>query len=184
MRLSSKQTGVLKGMMAGLAIAIASLGLAIAGGAKWPAASAELSVARTIRWDVIVIACLAINIAMLARHRFFSSDDIDGGGLAKGTATALILQSTLQNTLEQAVLAIPVHVAWAVVMPTTWHLAIPAAAILFVIGRVLFWRGYARGAPARALGFSLTFYPSLLMLLAIAVRLLADVIEFGMSPSS
>lgn len=179
MGLSSKQRGVLKGMMVGLAMAIASLGLAIVCGYKWPAASADVTIARVIRWDVIVIACLAINIAALARHRFFSPDDIDGGGLAKGTSTALILQSTLQNTLEQAVLAIPVHVAWATVMPATWHLAVPAAAILFVIGRILFWRGYAHGAPARALGFSLTFYPSLLMLLAIGATLAANAIEAG-----
>jgi len=179
MGLSSKQIGVLKGMMAALAIAIASLGLAIACGYRWPAQAANVSPAQTIKWDVLVIACLAINIAMLARHRFFTPDDIDGGGLAKGTPTALILQSTLQNTLEQAALAIPVHVAWAIVMPATWHLAIPAAATLFVIGRVLFWRGYAAGAPARALGFALTFYPSMLMLMAIVVMLLATVVGFG-----
>jgi len=45
------------------------------------------------------------------------------------------------------------------------------AAILFVFGRILFWRGYARGAPARALGFALTFYPTLAMLLTIGGRL-------------
>ena len=42
------------------------------------------------------------------------------------------------------------------------------AATLFVIGRVLFWRGYASGAPARALGFALTFYPQVVMLVVIA----------------
>ena len=42
------------------------------------------------------------------------------------------------------------------------------AAMLFVIGRVLFWRGYASGAPHRALGFALTFYPQVVMLVVIA----------------
>jgi uncharacterized membrane protein YecN with MAPEG domain len=53
-------------------------------------------------------------------------------------------------------------------MPRAFQAAVPVAAILFVIGRVLFWRGYAAGAPHRALGFALTFYPQLVMLLAIA----------------
>ena len=57
-------------------------------------------------------------------------------------------------------------------MPQTWQAAVPAAAILFFVGRVLFWRGYAHGASARALGFALTFYPSVAMLLLVVGRLL------------
>ena len=170
MTLTDKQTGVLKGMVAGLAITAASLGFAIFG-LESPVSVADASLAHAIKWDTLVVACLAINIALLARHRFFTPDDIDGSGLSKGTPTAQILQSTLQNTLEQTVLAIAVHAVWSGVMPPTWQLAIPAASILFIVGRILFWRGYASGAPARALGFGLTFYPSLVMLLAIAFRI-------------
>ena len=170
MTLTDKQTGVLKGMVAGLAITVASLGFAIFG-LESPVSVADASLAHAIKWDTLVVACLAINIALLARHRFFTPDDIDGGGLSKGTPTAQILQATLQNTLEQTVLALAVHAVWSSVMPPTWQLAIPAASILFIVGRILFWRGYASGAPARALGFGLTFYPSLVMLLAIAFRI-------------
>jgi hypothetical protein len=170
MTLTDKQTGVFKGMVAGLAITVASLGFAIFG-LEAPVLVADASLAHAIKWDTLVVACLAINIALLARHRFFTPDDIDGGGLSRGTPTAQILQSTLQNTLEQTVLALAVHAVWSSVMPPTWQLAIPAASILFIVGRILFWRGYARGAPARALGFALTFYPSLVMLLAIVFRI-------------
>jgi hypothetical protein len=170
MTLTDKQTGVFKGMVAGLAITVASLGFAIFG-LESPVLVADASLAHAIKWDTLVVACLAVNIALLARHRFFTPDDIDGGGLSKGTPTAQILQSTLQNTLEQTVLALAVHAVWSSVMPPTWQLAIPAASILFIVGRILFWRGYARGAPARALGFGLTFYPSLLMLLVIVFRI-------------
>src|SRR5690349_16112414 len=166
MTLTEKQIGVFKGMVAGLAITIASLGVAVC----WldsPVSVAEASPTHAIKWDALVAACLAINIALLARHRFFTPDDIDGGGLSKGTPTAQILQSTLQNTLEQTVLALAVHAVWSRVMPPTWQLAIPTASILFVAGRILFWRGYAKGAPARALGFGLTFYPSVVMLFAV-----------------
>jgi MAPEG family len=174
MTLTDKQTGVFKGMVASLAITVASLALAIFGGLESFVLFEDASSAHAIKWDTLIIACLAINIGLLARHRFFTPDDIDGGGLSKGTPTAHILQSTLQNTLEQTVLALAVHAVWSSVMPPTWQLAIPTASILFVIGRILFWRGYAKGAPARALGFSLTFYPSVVMLLALGFRMVFD----------
>ena len=174
MTLTDKQAGVFKGMLAGLAITVASLALAIFSGLKSLVWFEDALPAHVINRDTLVIACLAINIALLARHRFFTPDDIDGGGLSKGTPTAHILQSTLQNTLEQTVLALAVHAVWSGVMPPTWQLAIPAASILFIVGRILFWRGYAKGAPARALGFSLTFYPSVVMLLALGFRMVFD----------
>jgi len=34
---------------------------------------------------------------------------------------------------------------------------------MFVIGRILFAVGYAGGAPARAFGFALTFYPTVFL---------------------
>ena len=50
-------------------------------------------------------------------------------------------------------------------MPASTLSTVPLAALAFAIGRVLFFRGYGDGARARALGFALTFYPSLAMLL-------------------
>lgn len=57
-------------------------------------------------------------------------------------------------------------------MPPAWQAVVPAAAILFVFGRIAFVAGYARGAPARAFGFALTFYPTVFMLLASGVALI------------
>ena len=122
--------------------------------------------------DLLLALWLLLSIGRLARHRFFTPEDIDGGGLSLGTDEARVLQATLQNTIEQTVFAVLVHVIWAVTLPPNWLVAIPAAAILFVIGRILFVRGYAQGAPSRALGFALTFYPSVLMLLISAVAVL------------
>lgn len=170
MMLTEKQRGVLGGMMLGLTITLLVLILAIAAP---PAAllvennGAASAIVQALHWDILLVFWLAATIAMLARHRFFSPADIDGSGLSEGTATAKQLQSVLQNTLEQVVLALSVHLIWAASLPWHWQAAIPAAALLFCIGRVLFWRGYAHGAPARALGFALTFYPSLLMLVLI-----------------
>ena len=171
--MTEKQIGVLKGISAGLTITVISISLAYLGIFEpfFPAPIADKSLMRALRWDVLIVACLAVNIAMIASHRFFTPDDIDGGGLSNGTPAARLLQSMLQNTLEQAVLALGVHAAWASVMPLTSQAVVPVASMLFVLGRVMFWRGYAGGAPSRALGFALTFYPSLTMLLIIAGHL-------------
>lgn len=166
--LTDKQTGVLRGMLAGLAITVAMLALAIHGVLTPLAPGSEAALAYLARWDLLVLACLAINVGLLARHRFFTPDDIDGGGLTAGTPTAHILQSMLQNTLEQTVLALGVHAAWAILMPQRFLPAVAVAAMLFAIGRALFWRGYASGAPHRALGFALTFYPQVAMLVLMA----------------
>ena len=169
--LTDKQSGVLRGMLAGLAVTIVTLALAIHGAPPLLMPGDAPPLAFALKWDTLIVACLAVSIGLLARHRFFTPDDIDGGGLSEGTSTARLLQSVLQNTLEQTVLALGVHLIFAAVMPRDWLAAIPVAAMLFVAGRVLFLRGYASGAPLRALGFALTFYPQVAMLLVIAGHL-------------
>lgn len=114
-----------------------------------------------------VLLPLLVCIARLARHRFFSAEDIDGGGLGNASREAAVLQAILQNTLEQTVLAAGSYLAWAAVMPASTLAVIPAACMLFLAGRLAFTRGYRSGAPSRAFGFALTFYPSAIMLITI-----------------
>lgn len=177
--LSAKQLGVLRGMALGAAITAVTFAWVIAAppAALLPARLFANAIERALAWDVWVLACLAANIGMLARHRFFTPDDIDGTALTRGTPRAHALQGSLQNTLEQGVLAIGVHLAWAALMPRDWQGVVPVAAALFVLGRGLFWWGYARGAPSRALGFALTFYPSVAMLLMLVWRVVAGPLE-------
>lgn len=175
MGLTPKQRGVLKGMVAGATTTVVAVIAAIVAGplSPFPEASTGERIAFALKADAVIVLWLAVSIGWLARHRFFTPGDIDGGGLSQGTEKARILQATLQNTLEQTVLAVLVHSLWATMMPVAWILAIPAAAVLFLCGRVLFVRGYGGGAPSRALGFALTFYPSVLMLIVIVVATLA-----------
>jgi hypothetical protein len=172
--LTEKQHGVLRGMMGGLSAALLALVLAIvlAPGAFLPDDDGAISaISHALQWDALVVVWLAASIAALARHRFFNPSDIDGGGLSEATPTARVFQSVLQNTLEQVVLALATHLIWAAAMPWRWQAAIPVAAMLFFLGRLLFWRGYGRGAAARALGFALTFYPTVVMLFVAVVNL-------------
>ena len=165
MKLRDAQKAVLRGMAPAAALAVAGLlgapfliGEALGAG---PVLAARLSLAP--------LAGLALGIGALARHRFFSAKDIDGSGLTAGTARARVLDAILRNTLEQSVLALGAYWAWAILAPPAWGGSAVAAAALFVVGRILFARGYAEGAGARAFGFALTFYPSALLIAALFV---------------
>ena len=176
MPLTPKQRGVLMGMLTGVAITVVVLAAAIATSPfpPPPDASAGARIAFALKADAFLALWLAWCIGRLAKHRFFTPDDIDGGGLTEGTERAKLLQSILQNSLEQTVLAALVHAAWAVALPVHWLSAIPAAVVLFLCGRVLFARGYAGGAPSRALGFALTFYPTAVMAIVTAGAVLSS----------
>ncbi len=164
-RFTESQRGVAVGMAAGFCISAACLAAAAGSGMlggfrperglrlSWFALSA-LAPALT----------LAVAIGRLAAYRFRSARDIDGSALAEGTDKARLLQSLLQNTLEQLALALPVYAAWSACAPVRWLMAMPVAAALFVLGRTGFFCGYRRGAAARSLGFALTFYPTLMLL--------------------
>jgi hypothetical protein len=167
MSFTVKQSGVLKGILIGAATTlIVVLSAIFVGPAMLPTESGFAErIAFAISADAFLALWLGISIALLARHRFFTPDDIDGGGLTQGTETANVLQATLQNTLEQTVLAVLVHLSWAILMPLAWMSAIPAAVFLFLWGRVLFVSGYRGGAPSRAFGFAITYYPSMLMII-------------------
>ncbi len=107
---------------------------------------------------------LLISIGRLAKHRFFTPADIDGDPSHPDTPQAIKLQRVLQNTLEQALLAAIAYIIWALIAPDHWLLTLPLAATLFAVGRALFFIGHSKGAAGRALGFTLTFYPTVVLL--------------------
>ena len=129
-------------------------------------------IAWALKWALLPALALMVSIMRVANHRFSSPEDIDGSGLTEGTPEVRVLRAVLQNTLEQAVLAIAAYAIWAAVMPLAWLRVIPIGAVLFVCGRVLFARGYAQGAPERAMGFALTAYPTFGMLTTVAAVLI------------
>lgn len=167
-----EQRGVALRMAAALCVTVLVAATCLYRGAAAPSTLVErLTV--TARADVFVLCWLAAAIGNVARLRFFSADDIAGSGAGAATARVDRARAVLQNTLEQVVLAVPIHVALAMLVRSSVPLII-ALAILFSTGRLLFWAGYARGAKARAFGFALTFYPSVAGL-SIAIVAVASV---------
>ena len=125
----------------------------------------------TLRLHLVAVSTLmpalmlAVSIAKLAKHRFFTAEDINGSAQTDGTEQAKLLQALLQNTLEQVAFAIPVYFAYAVLAPAWAMAALPAAGCMFLVGRVLFFAGYSGGAPSRAFGFAFTFYPTIALMI-------------------
>jgi|TARA_R110002072_G_scaffold38138_27_gene110601 hypothetical protein len=177
MALSTTQRGVLAGMSLGGLLSLLGLlvGLWAAPDALTPGDDLPARLAFALGWDLLVIFWLITTIGLLARLRFFSPQDIDGAGLTTGTAAAKTQQALLQNTLEQVVLAVVVHLASAILLPRDDLAVLPIAAIFFTLGRALFCFGYRRGAAARALGFALTFYPTVLLFILLVGRYVAAV---------
>jgi len=171
MALDDKQKGVVRGMVSAVVLVIVVLGAAIVlrpDGLLPATNSMGAGLGWVAAWLLLPGLFLLVSIGRLAGHRFHTPEDIDGSGLTAGSEKARMLQAVVQNSLEQTVLAAVVWAAYAVLLPRGWSAAIPAAAALFLAGRLLFAAGYERGAPARALGFALTFYSTVALALLAA----------------
>lgn len=110
--------------------------------------------------DLFVLAWLVVAIGNVARGRFFSPGDIRGAGFAPPGPRVAVDVAIIQNTLEQAVLAVGAHLALAALLSPPRMVLIPCLVALFCLGRLCFWLGYRAGAGARAFGFATTFYPT------------------------
>jgi hypothetical protein len=169
MSLTVKQSGVLKGMILGSFIAISII---ILGSWFNPFFSDTMFTENTrleiaVRYSLLPAIFLVISVGRLAKHRFTSPADIDGRGKSQDSEQARVLQSLLQNTLEQFCIALIAYLGWAMIMPVEWMSVIPLSAGAFVLGRMLFFKSYEKGAESRAFGFALSFYPSVFMLVSV-----------------
>ncbi|MCC5988844.1 MAG: MAPEG family protein [Pararhodobacter sp.] len=105
---------------------------------------------------------LLVAVMMVSTTRRFSPEDIGGQAAGPPSDKLAIKAAFLQNTLEQTVLAAGFYFALAAVAGGAWLALLPVSAGLFVVGRVLFYLGYRRGAQGRSLGMALTMMPAAL----------------------
>lgn len=119
------------------------------------------------RWLLLPGLALAAGIAVVANQRFFVADAIDGARTSQSRLIEITLRYN-QNTLEQTVLAAIAWAGLALALPHEKLMLIPAMAIVFLAGRVLFWAGYLIAPVARALGMALTAYPTFAALIWLA----------------
>jgi hypothetical protein len=105
---------------------------------------------------------LAVAVLAVMFERAASGDAILGH--AEQSRPASLARAVLQNTLEQTVLAVIAVFAFAGSAPNGYGVFVPAAACVFLAGRVLFWLGYAWSPMYRFYGFALNFYASCALL--------------------
>lgn len=123
--------------------------------------------------SIFVLLCLVVAIAMVSTGRRFSPDDIGGSAARPPSEKIAIHVAFLQNTLEQAVIAVGLYFALAALVSGPWLVLIPIGVLFFVVGRVLFLLGYSKGVEGRALGMTLTMMPTVLGYLLVVVLLAA-----------
>ena len=105
MTFTRKQRGVARGM----AIAATCTVVAIAGSAAWqpaallPGDNTVARIAFAFEWALLPALCLLVAIGRLARHHFFTPEDIDGGGLSSGTPKAHVLQAIPKVQIQQVI---------------------------------------------------------------------------------
>jgi hypothetical protein len=108
-----EQRGVALGMAAAALLTIIALSAALALSPSDMLLPLTDRLKLALRCDLFVVVWLAIAIGNVARLRFFSADDIAGSALTQQSQRVRIASAVLQNTLEQVVLAIPIHLALA-----------------------------------------------------------------------
>lgn len=122
-------------------------------------ASARL--AFVLRADLFILLWVLLGVRLVASGRFHSIADIRGSAYSAPTPAIAIRAAFLQNTLEQAFLAVGVHLALATLLSGPALSLIVVSVMLFSIGRVAFLIRYAEGAGARAFGMVTTAFPIL-----------------------
>ena len=113
-------------------------------------------IAFALKVDILVFLWLAGCVRAVSSGRFRSDADIRGSAFAPPSPAIAVQAAVLQNSLEQTVLAVGAHLAFAAVLSGEKLVLIPVLVLLYLAGRVSFAAGYARGAAARAFGMALT----------------------------
>nr|WP_082753274.1 MAPEG family protein [uncultured Acidovorax sp.] len=124
------------------------------------------ALAFTLQVDLFVLSWVMVGVGLVSHARRQSTQDIGGSAFGTPSEDIRIKIAFLQNTLEQAVIAIGTHVVFSTLVSGDALSLVVAAAFLFGVGRIAFYRGYPRGAAARAFGMVTTVIPGLLAFVA------------------
>jgi hypothetical protein len=122
-------------------------------------------------WLLLPGLALLFGIGLVANQRFFVADAIDGGPSQSRLIQIALRYNT--NTVEQTILAAIAWFGLSLALSHDMLKLIPAMALSFLVGRILFLAGYLIAPVGRALGLGLTAYPTFAALVWLAWRMLA-----------
>lgn len=169
--LSSEQAIILKNMLCALTITMCLVVLAWCFPFNW-----QLN-----RFETVLLALILptfsyiIGIGRIASLRFFD-DSVSNPLVAANNLRLNAFKQYLSNTHEQLFLALIVYLILSVTLPLPQLYLLLLFSLCFVIGRILFARGYMHGASGRSLGFALTFYSNVLGFILGVVLLIKAVV--------
>jgi hypothetical protein len=162
-----KQLAVVLG--AGAAVAVLVLAWSRLADLPLPLPDGDDTAARlafVAHWLLLPGLSLFLGVAIVANQRFFVADAIDGG--ESKSRLIEIARRYNTNTVEQTLLAMIAWLGLALTLPHGALKLIPAMAISFFVGRLLFFIGYLIAPVGRAFGLGLTAYPSFAALVWLA----------------
>jgi hypothetical protein len=122
-------------------------------------------IAFAIKASLFIWLWVLIAVGLVSTGRRTSPQDIGGSAAGPPSDKIAIYVAFLQNTLEQAALATATYLGLAVLVDGDLLALIVVALLFFTVGRILFLKGYSRGAQGRALGMTLTMTPTVLGLI-------------------
>lgn len=162
------------GIVLALAVAILSVaGLFYLIGPFTHAAEFEDRLTLAVQCAILPGLMLLAGILTLGKGRFGNKAEDPTTCEASSQAMKVNIRY-LSNTHEQFSLFIINILGLALLLPTPALTLLPIYAVLFVVGRIAFWIGYHINPLHRAVGFGLTFYPSVAAMLYNVYAVLAS----------
>lgn len=143
---------------------------------RFPDAIGE-RLAFALQADIFVLLWVLFGVGLVSRGRRHSPADIGAAMSGPPSPRIAVEAAFLQNTLEQAVLAIGMHLALATLLPRETLALIVASVALFALGRATFLLGYRKGAGGRAFGMVTTALPTFLGYAAAVVILASRLLD-------
>lgn len=117
----------------------------------------------TVRVDLFMLLWVVAAVGLVSHARRQSADDIGAAASGVPSQSVRMKVAFLQNTLEQAFMAIGSHLVFSTLFSGPALSLVIVAVVLFAIGRVTFYRAYPRGAAARAFGMVTTVIPTMVI---------------------
>lgn len=117
--------------------------------------------ALALQADLFIGLWVLVAIRRVSGLRLRSQQDVAGSAYGPSSPSVALASAFLQNTLEQAFIAIIGHLVLASLGGEEALAYILAAVALFWIGRIAFWIGYPAGASGRAFGMVTTMTPTI-----------------------